>query len=200
MWFLLCFGHEDSQCQRTYASVTAPRSSEDSDDVLIDEADVQQAASPTSASPAENLSLALARAISARAIRERCNLFLAQFIRDDHANLRKTGTEEQYGGKEQLFQESLELAKGHGYRIRPGAARRAAGCSSASLCQAPLPAAAAGSVVQVWLAAATGSIQRAERRLATAVRDFACAAIREDSANGAATTGVRQPSVCKYDD
>ncbi|KAH8020909.1 hypothetical protein HPB51_008736 [Rhipicephalus microplus] len=73
--------------------------------------------------------------------------------------------------------------------------RRAAVCSSASLCQAPLPAAAAGSVVWVWLAAAIGSIERAERSLATAVRDFACAAIREDSAHGAATTGVREPSV-----
>ncbi|XP_049267547.1 uncharacterized protein LOC125756684 [Rhipicephalus sanguineus] len=43
------FGHEDRQCQRTYASVTAPGSSEDSTDLLIDEADSEEAASPTSA-------------------------------------------------------------------------------------------------------------------------------------------------------
>ncbi|KAL3176379.1 hypothetical protein MRX96_039717 [Rhipicephalus microplus] len=59
--------------------------------------------------------------------------------------------------------EILDVARGHDYRIRTGAARRTAGWSSASLCQAPLPAAAAGSV------------ERAERRLATAVRDSACA-------------------------
>ncbi|XP_049271436.1 uncharacterized protein LOC125758378 [Rhipicephalus sanguineus] len=43
------FGHEDRQCQRTYASVTAPGSSEESADLLIDEADSEETASPTSA-------------------------------------------------------------------------------------------------------------------------------------------------------
>ncbi|KAL1447870.1 hypothetical protein MTO96_044198 [Rhipicephalus appendiculatus] len=38
---------------------------------------------------AENLSLALGRPISARAIRERCDLLLAQFAQQDRANLRK---------------------------------------------------------------------------------------------------------------
>ncbi|KAH7984751.1 hypothetical protein HPB52_023709 [Rhipicephalus sanguineus] len=36
-------------CQRTYASVTAPGSSEESAELLIDEADSEEAASPTSA-------------------------------------------------------------------------------------------------------------------------------------------------------
>ncbi|KAL1480496.1 hypothetical protein MTO96_050976 [Rhipicephalus appendiculatus] len=38
---------------------------------------------------AENLSLALVRPISARAIPERCDLLLAQFAQEDRANLRK---------------------------------------------------------------------------------------------------------------
>ncbi|KAH7982833.1 hypothetical protein HPB52_007360 [Rhipicephalus sanguineus] len=38
-----------AKCQRTYASVTAPGSSEESADLLIDEADSEEAASPTSA-------------------------------------------------------------------------------------------------------------------------------------------------------
>ncbi|KAH8031202.1 hypothetical protein HPB51_014038 [Rhipicephalus microplus] len=37
----------------------------------------------------ENLSMAFARAISVRAIRQRCDLLFAQFIREDRANLKK---------------------------------------------------------------------------------------------------------------
>ncbi|KAH8033062.1 hypothetical protein HPB51_006024 [Rhipicephalus microplus] len=128
---------------------------------------------------AENLSLALARAISSRVIRERCDLLLAQFVWEDRANLRKSGTEEQYGEKEHL-QDILGVARGHGYRIRPGAARRVAGCNrlrSARLRCRLRRAGIAGSV---------------KRRFATVVRDSACAS--EDSADGAATTGVREPS------
>ncbi|XP_075735680.1 uncharacterized protein LOC119162363 [Rhipicephalus microplus] len=128
---------------------------------------------------AENLSLALARAISARVIRERCDLLLAQFVWEDRANLRKSGTEEQYGEKEHL-QDILGVARGHSYRIRPGAARRVAGCNrlrSARLRCRLRRAGIAGSV---------------KRRFATVVRDSACAS--EDSADGAATTGVREPS------
>ncbi|KAH7984750.1 hypothetical protein HPB52_023708 [Rhipicephalus sanguineus] len=40
---------EQLTCQRTYASVTAPGSSEESADLLIDEADSEEAASPASA-------------------------------------------------------------------------------------------------------------------------------------------------------
>ncbi|KAL1440360.1 hypothetical protein MTO96_001187 [Rhipicephalus appendiculatus] len=85
---------------------------------------------------AENLSLALGRPISARAIRERCDLLLAQFAQEDRANLRN-----------------------HGYRVRPGAARKA-GSASASSSQAPQTA------------------DRGERRVATAVRDFASATLQ----------------------
>ncbi|KAL1444905.1 hypothetical protein MTO96_045326 [Rhipicephalus appendiculatus] len=117
-------------------------------------------------SVAENLSLALGRSISARAIRERCDLLLAQFAHEDRANLRKSGTEEQYGEKEQLLQEIYDVARSHGYRVRPGAARKAAS-ASASSSQAPQTA------------------ERGDRSVATAVRDSAATALhvatREDS-------------------
>ncbi|KAH8009986.1 hypothetical protein HPB51_023441 [Rhipicephalus microplus] len=93
----------------------------------------------------------------------------------------RSGTEKQYGEKKQLLQEILDVAKGHGYCIRPGAARKAAGCSSALFCQAS------------WPAAATGSVGRAKRRFAMAVRDSAFVAIRDDAADDAATTGGREP-------
>ncbi|XP_065311184.1 uncharacterized protein [Dermacentor albipictus] len=38
------FGHEDDQCTRTYASITGPGTSEDSSEMLMDEADAEEAA------------------------------------------------------------------------------------------------------------------------------------------------------------
>ncbi|KAH7968147.1 hypothetical protein HPB52_006074 [Rhipicephalus sanguineus] len=119
---------------------------------------------------AENLSLALGRTISARAIRERCDLLLAQFAQEDRANLRKSGTEEQYGEKETLLQEIFDVARSHGYRIRPGAARKAAS-TSASSSQAP------------------SGVDRAERRVASAVRDSASATLHAEPASGEDSTG-----------
>ncbi|KAL1466878.1 hypothetical protein MTO96_042448 [Rhipicephalus appendiculatus] len=111
---------------------------------------------------AENLSLALGWSISAWAIRERCDLLLAQFAQEDQAYLRKSGTEEQYGEKEQLLQEIYDVARSHGYRVRPEAARKAAS-ASASSSQAPQTA------------------DRGERRVATAVRDFASATLQVET-------------------
>ncbi|KAH7971989.1 hypothetical protein HPB52_004752 [Rhipicephalus sanguineus] len=119
---------------------------------------------------AENLSLALGRTISARAIRERCDLLLAQFAQEDRANLRKSGTEQQYGEKEQLLQEIFDVARSQGYRIRPGAARKAAS-TSASSSQAP------------------SGVDRAERRVASAVRDSASATLHAEPASGDDSTG-----------
>ncbi|KAH7986802.1 hypothetical protein HPB52_024721 [Rhipicephalus sanguineus] len=119
---------------------------------------------------AENLSLALGRPISARAIRERCDLLLAQFAQEDRANLRKSGTEEQYGEKETLLQEIFDVARSHGYRIRPGAARKAASTSAPSS-QAP------------------SGVDRAERRVASAVRDSASATLHAEPASGEDSTG-----------
>ncbi|KAH7971975.1 hypothetical protein HPB52_004574 [Rhipicephalus sanguineus] len=85
---------------------------------------------------AENLSLALGRTISARAIRERCDLLLAQFAQEDRANLRKK-----------------------------------AASTSASSSQAP------------------SGVDRAERRVASAVRDSASATLHAEPASGEDSTG-----------
>ncbi|KAH7967560.1 hypothetical protein HPB52_000123 [Rhipicephalus sanguineus] len=128
---------------------------------------------------AENLSVALGRPISARAIRERCDLLLAQFAQEDRANLRKSGTEEQYGEKETLLQEIFDVARSHGYRIRPGVARKAAS-TSASSSQAP------------------SGVDRAERRVASAVRDSASATLHAEPASGEDSTGFgdQDPPTC----
>ncbi|KAL3205145.1 hypothetical protein MRX96_052994, partial [Rhipicephalus microplus] len=42
------FGHKDNNCQQTYASVTAPGTSEESADHLVGEADLTETAAPTS--------------------------------------------------------------------------------------------------------------------------------------------------------
>ncbi|KAL1458781.1 hypothetical protein MTO96_043464, partial [Rhipicephalus appendiculatus] len=63
------------------------------------------------------------------------------------------------GEKEQLLQEIYDVARIHGYRVRPGAARKAASASSS---QAPQTA------------------DRGERRVATAVRDFASATLQAE--------------------
>ncbi|XP_049518726.1 uncharacterized protein LOC125943446 [Dermacentor silvarum] len=41
------FGHEDGQCARTYASIAGPGTSEDSSELLMDEADAEEAARET---------------------------------------------------------------------------------------------------------------------------------------------------------
>ncbi|KAL1483723.1 hypothetical protein MTO96_032997 [Rhipicephalus appendiculatus] len=76
--------------------------------------------------------------------------------------LGRSGTEGQYGEKEQLLQEIYDVARSHGYRVRPGAARKAAS-GSASSSQAPQTA------------------DRGERRVATAVRDFASATLQVET-------------------
>ncbi|XP_049275734.1 uncharacterized protein LOC125760101 [Rhipicephalus sanguineus] len=43
------FGHEDGQCERTYASVTGPGGSDDTPDLLMDEADLEEATPQTNA-------------------------------------------------------------------------------------------------------------------------------------------------------
>ncbi|CAN7977488.1 unnamed protein product [Ixodes persulcatus] len=53
-----------------------------------------------------------------RAVRERCDLLLAQYASDDRTNLRKSGTEEEYSEREHLLQELLDLAREFGYRFK----------------------------------------------------------------------------------
>ncbi|KAH9377905.1 hypothetical protein HPB48_006924 [Haemaphysalis longicornis] len=50
------------------------------------------------------------KVFSARSVRDRRDLLLAQYSANDRANLRKSGTEEQYEEKEHLLQELIDLA------------------------------------------------------------------------------------------
>ncbi|CAN7982952.1 unnamed protein product, partial [Ixodes hexagonus] len=59
----------------------------------------------------ENLNAATGKAYTVRAARERCDLLLGHFRREDRTNLRKSGTEEQYSEKEHLLQEISDMAR-----------------------------------------------------------------------------------------
>ncbi|KAG0409717.1 hypothetical protein HPB47_013168 [Ixodes persulcatus] len=63
-----------------------------------------------------NLLVALTRVFTIRAIRDRVDLLLGYFRQQDAANLRKSGTEEQYAEKDQLLQEISDLAREFGHR------------------------------------------------------------------------------------
>ncbi|KAM7291995.1 hypothetical protein ISCGN_025281 [Ixodes scapularis] len=63
----------------------------------------------------DNLNAATGRSFTVRSVRERCDLLLGHFRREDRSNLRKSGTEEQYTVKEQLLQEISDLAHEFGY-------------------------------------------------------------------------------------
>ncbi|KAM7314698.1 hypothetical protein ISCGN_004482 [Ixodes scapularis] len=68
---------------------------------------------------AANLNEALGRNFSVRGVRDRCDLLLGLFKRDDRTNLRKSGTEEQYTEKEQLLQDVADLACEFCYKVKP---------------------------------------------------------------------------------
>lgn len=55
---------------------------------------------------------------TARAVRERCDLLLGHFRREDRTNLRKSGTEEQYSEKEHLLQEINDMAREFGHKVK----------------------------------------------------------------------------------
>ncbi|CAN7943881.1 unnamed protein product, partial [Ixodes hexagonus] len=63
-----------------------------------------------------SLTTAIGREFTVRAVRERADLLLGYFRQQDTANLRKSGTEEQYAEKEQLLQEVSDLAREFGHR------------------------------------------------------------------------------------
>ncbi|CAN8027146.1 unnamed protein product [Ixodes persulcatus] len=63
-----------------------------------------------------NLLVALTRVFTIRAIRDRVDLLLGYFRQQDTANLRKSGTEQQYAEKDQLLQEISDLAREFGHR------------------------------------------------------------------------------------
>ncbi|XP_077565078.1 uncharacterized protein LOC144180644 [Haemaphysalis longicornis] len=65
-----------------------------------------------------NVEYLAARPLTIRAIRERLDLLIGYFRRNDRVNLRKSGTEEQYGEKERLLQDVSDLAREFSYAPR----------------------------------------------------------------------------------
>ncbi|KAH6933591.1 hypothetical protein HPB50_016721 [Hyalomma asiaticum] len=65
-----------------------------------------------------NVVAAIERDVTLRAVKERVELLLNYFRREDTANLRKSGTEEQYGELQQLLQEVSDLAREFNYEPR----------------------------------------------------------------------------------
>ncbi|KAH7960476.1 hypothetical protein HPB49_020147 [Dermacentor silvarum] len=78
------------------------------------------------ASVATNVKIATEKEFSQRALRDRLDLLLAQYRRNDRTNMRKSGTEERYTAKDQLLQEISQLADAFGHKIRLTAARKVA--------------------------------------------------------------------------
>ncbi|KAG0432309.1 hypothetical protein HPB47_020954 [Ixodes persulcatus] len=68
---------------------------------------------------AANLNEALGRNFNVRGVRDRCDLLLGLFKREDRTNLRKSATEEQYTEKEQLLQDVADLAREFCYKVKP---------------------------------------------------------------------------------
>ncbi|KAL3203819.1 hypothetical protein MRX96_053160 [Rhipicephalus microplus] len=73
------------------------------------------------------MNLALGKVFSVRALRERLDLLMAQFLANDRASLRKSGTEEEYDEKERLLQEVCRLARDFGYKNKSRKAQSSAG-------------------------------------------------------------------------
>ncbi|KAM7311148.1 caldesmon-like [Ixodes scapularis] len=73
---------------------------------------------------------ATGREFTMRAVRERADLLLGYFRQQDTANLRKSGTEEQYTEKEQLLQEISDLAREFGHRPKTVPRKGASGAAS----------------------------------------------------------------------
>ncbi|CAN7951150.1 unnamed protein product, partial [Ixodes pacificus] len=116
---------------------------------------------------ANNLLSATGKSFSARAVSDRLDLLLAQFAAEDRANLRRSGTEEQYSEKEHLL-EIADLTREFHYKYKATAVRRAAPSHQ--------------------------KLTAAERSDASALRDTAAATNLAYSANGNATADACRAS------
>ncbi|XP_037512182.1 uncharacterized protein LOC119388880 [Rhipicephalus sanguineus] len=65
-----------------------------------------------------NVMLAVNRELTIRSIKERVDLLIGYFRQQNTANLRKSGTEEQYGEREQLLQDISDLMREADYAPR----------------------------------------------------------------------------------
>ncbi|CAN8013093.1 unnamed protein product [Ixodes pacificus] len=122
-----------------------------------------------------NLLSATVKSFSARAVRDRLDLLIAQFAAEDRANLRRrlllcrmSGTKEQYSEKEHLLQEIADLTREFNYKYKAAAVRRAAPSRQ--------------------------KLTAAERSDASALRDTAAATNLAYSANGNATADACRAS------
>ncbi|KAG0437999.1 hypothetical protein HPB47_017191 [Ixodes persulcatus] len=129
------------------------------------------------------LNEAAGNAFTVRAVRDRCDLLIAQFRRQDRTNLRKSGTEERYAKKENLLQEISDLAREfrHLPKVLPRqAATSRAGTTGTERTQAASPRLSAAAQV----------------RAAHAMRDVATAASYEKHLAAAADRQVDENGKC----
>ncbi|XP_077557782.1 uncharacterized protein LOC144173145 [Haemaphysalis longicornis] len=63
----------------------------------------------------KNVTRAVQRELNIRGVKERVDLLVGYFRQEDRASLRRSGTEEQYGEREQLLQEISDLMKSAAY-------------------------------------------------------------------------------------
>ncbi|KAL3247066.1 hypothetical protein MRX96_057261 [Rhipicephalus microplus] len=74
----------------------------------------------------DRLSEVLGRCFSIRSVRERLNLILLRFVRDQKKKIKSSGTEEEQSELEDLLQQAADIARECGYTPPPSTARQLA--------------------------------------------------------------------------
>ncbi|KAL3221893.1 hypothetical protein MRX96_029203 [Rhipicephalus microplus] len=74
----------------------------------------------------DRLSEVLGRCFSIRSVRERLNLILLRFLRDQKKKMKSSGTEEEQSELEDLLQQAADIARESGYTPPPSTARQLA--------------------------------------------------------------------------
>ncbi|KAH9364363.1 hypothetical protein HPB48_003032 [Haemaphysalis longicornis] len=117
----------------------------------------------------EKLNKDLCRSYTVRSIKKRVDLIAAQFLQNDRRNLQKSGTEEEYGERDRLLQQVVDLIKVSGHRIKQPAKRPRKPLQPLQICpHDPPPQPSRCGTVTLPLA---GSSQSAQREDALAYRD-----------------------------
>ncbi|XP_077508214.1 uncharacterized protein LOC144119496 [Amblyomma americanum] len=89
-----------------------------------------------------NVAGAVGRDVTLRGVRDRLDLLLGYFRQQNKANLRKSGTEEQYNELDQLLQEVSDMAHEFGYAPRTVPRKGSAAAPCKRVLAAPFSAAA----------------------------------------------------------
>uniref|UniRef100_A0A293LEY1 Uncharacterized protein n=2 Tax=Ornithodoros erraticus TaxID=265619 RepID=A0A293LEY1_ORNER len=66
---------------------------------------------------ASGVQCATGKVFTSRAVKDRCDLLLSQYVNQDRESLRKSGTEEEYSEKEHLLQELVDLTNEFAYKF-----------------------------------------------------------------------------------